>query len=188
MKKTNTSNGLRAELTEDIRGFKAPVLARTVLKQGLVAELVACALDADELLSSRAMWVLGHCADADYEAVRPHHLRLIKNLESAGLHNGVIRNTLRLFQEHPVPESQQAFMLDTCYAYLNDRSQAIAVRAFAIRVVFNLSAPYPELLAELKTVLLHLAEEEEAPGVRSRVRNTLKAIDRLQRVKKRDPF
>lgn len=172
---------LVAELTDNIRGFKAPDLAKHVLGHDLLGELVTCALSDDHLLSSRAMWVLSHCSDLDYGSLKKYHHRLIKNLERPGLHNGVIRNTLRLYQEHPVPEKHHSFLLDTCYGYIKDAAEAIAVRAFAMTVVFQISKPYPELLDELAMVLRHLSIQEEPPGIRSRVKNTLKAIDKLQK-------
>lgn len=182
--KTKTDQtALVAELTDDIRGFKAPELARRVLTQNLLRELVNCALDKDHLLSSRAMWVLGHCSDIDYGALKKYHDKLIKNLATPGLHNGVIRNTLRLYQQHPVPDKHHSFLLDKCYEYIKDPSEAIAVRAFAMTVVFSISKPYPELLDELKMVLMHPDSHEESPGIRSRVKSILKAIDKLQKQK-----
>lgn len=180
--KTKTNHtALVEELTDDIRGFKAPELAQRVLKQNLLEQLVACALDPDHLLSSRAMWVLGHCSDLDYDALTRYHDKLIENLSTPGLHNGVIRNTLRLYQRHPVPEKYHSFLLDMCYGYIKDPSEAIAVRAFAMTVVFSISRPYPELLQELRMVLTHPAGHEESPGIRSRVKHILKAIDKLQK-------
>lgn len=180
MEKKTQAALLRAELTDDIRGFKAPDLAKRVLKNQLLGELVDCALDKDHLLSSRAMWVLGHCSDSDYNSIKIYHDRLIQNLENPGLHNGVIRNTLRLYQKHPVPEKHHAFLLDTCYGYIKDPSEAIAVRAFAMTIVFSISKPYPELLDELSMVLRHPHTDEESPGIRSRSRNILKEIDKLK--------
>ncbi|MES2132947.1 MAG: hypothetical protein V4506_11385 [Bacteroidota bacterium] len=170
---------LADQLTDAIRGFKAPDLAKYVFKNNIISELVNCALDKDSLLSSRAMWVLGHCSDLDYDSIKKYHGRLIKNLEQPGLHNGVIRNTLRLYQQHPIPEKHHAFLLDKCFSYIQDPSQAIAVRAFAMTIVFNISKPYPELTSELRAVLSHINIDEETPGIRSRVKNTIKAIDKL---------
>ena len=181
LKKKTDKSWLAAELTDDIRGFKAPELAQRVLRHELVEELVRCALEEDHLLSSRAMWVLGHCSDSNYEAIRKYHGKLIENLAKPGLHNGVIRNTLRLYQEHPVPEKYHTFLLDKCYSYISDPAEAIAVRAFAMTVVFRISQPYPELLGELKMVLMHLSQQEEPPGIRSRVKNILKAIAKLEK-------
>jgi hypothetical protein len=181
LEKNTNVDSLVTELTDDIRGFKAPELAKYVIKHKLLEELVTCALSENHLLSSRAMWVLAHCSDIDYDSLKKYHSRLIKNLERPGLHNGVIRNTLRLYQEHPVPEKHHSFLLDICYRYLKDPSEAIAVRAFSITVVFHISKPYPELLDELAIVLQHLNIQEEPPGIRSRVKNTLKAMAKLQK-------
>ena len=167
---------IRAELTADIRVFKAPVLAMEILKNRMEKDLVTLALDKDQLLSSRAMWVLGHCDDIDHERIKPFHAKLISNLKHANLHNGVVRNTLRLFQKCPVPREQESFLLDLCYGYLKNPSVAIAVRAFSITVIYNISKPYPELLQELLMVLNELSINEDGAAMRSRIKNTTKAI------------
>ena len=171
---------IKAELTADIRAFKAPVLAKTILKNNQVADLIALAFEKDHLLSSRAMWVLGHCSDLEYNSIKPFHAKLINRLKNKDLHNGVIRNTLKLFQKQPVPKKSESFILDKCFEYVKNPSEAIAVRAFAITVIFNISKPYPELLGELLVVLNHLSETETGPGIRSRVKNTIKNIHKLK--------
>ena len=172
---------IKEKLIDDIRDFKAPVLAEKVLKNEQEAELVSLALDKDLLLSSRAMWVLGHCSNIDYKRIKPFYSQLIDNLNNKGLHNGVIRNTLGLFQKHPVPEEYEAFVLDMCYKYIKNPSEAIAVRAFAITVAYNISKHYPELLEELSMVLHHLIPTEETPAIKARIKNTLKMIVKLEK-------
>jgi len=173
---------IKDALLPDIREFKAPALAQKIINSNQISELVSLAFEKDHLLSSRAMWVFGHCSDIDYSRTKPFHLKLINNLKQKNLHNGVIRNTLRLFQIHSVPKKTESFMLDKCFEYIKNPSEAIAVRAFAITVVFNISKPYPELLNELLIVLNHLSETEEGPGIRSRVKNTIKAIQKLKKL------
>jgi hypothetical protein len=170
---------LKKELLPDIREFKAPALAQKILDNNQFSELVALVFEKNQLLSSRAMWVLGHCSDLNYDCVLPYQVKLINNLKQKNLHNGVVRNTLRLFQKHTVPEKSESFMLDKCFGYVRDPAEAIAVRAFAITVVFNISKPYPELLNELLVVLSHLSETEDGPGIRSRVKNTIKDIYKI---------
>ena len=172
---------LKNELLPDIREFKAPALAQKIINNNQIAELVSLAFEKDHLLSSRAMWVLGHCSDLDYDCTKPYHIKLVNNLKQNSLHNGVIRNTLRLFQKHPVPKKTESFVLDKCFEYIKNPSEAIAVRAFAITVVFNIAKPYPELLNELVIVLNYLSETENGPGIRSRVKNTIKAIHKLNK-------
>lgn len=172
---------LKEELLSDIREFKAPVLAQRIIDDKLLNVLFLFTIDKDHLLSSRAMWVFGHCSDINYNLTKPFHLDLINNLKENNLHNGVIRNTLRLFQKHPVPQKTESFLLDKCFEYIKNPSEAIAVRAFAITIVFNISKPYPDLLNELLLVLTHMNETENSPGIKSRVKNTIKAIHKLKK-------
>lgn len=167
---------IRYKLTEDIRDFKAPLLAQEILNNCLEKDLLLLCLEKDHLLSSRAMWVLGHCSDIDYDRIKPFHEQLIDNLKQENLHNGVIRNTLGLFQQYNVPATHEAFMLDKCYGYIKNPSEAIAVRTFSVSVVYNISKPYPELVQELSIVLNHLSLSDEGPAIRARVKNTLKDI------------
>lgn len=176
---------IRAELAADTRTFKAPVLAKEILKHEMEAGLAALALDKDQTVSSRALWVLGYCDEMEPERIKRFHEKLIPNLKNKGLHPGVIRGTLRFFQEHPVPKKHESFMLDLCYGYLKNPSVAIAVRAFSITVIYNISRPYPELLQELLMVLNELSIHEDGAAMRSRIKNTTKAIRKLMQVPKR---
>lgn len=161
------------------RAFKAPELARTILANNLEKELLNLALDKEQLISNRAMWVLNHCHDLEFNRIKPFYAKLINHLKNKNLHSGVIRSILRIFQNHSIPKNYQTFMLDTCFEYIKNPSEAIAVRAFAITIVFNISIPYPELLNELFIVLNQLSITEESAGIRSRVKHTMKEITKL---------
>lgn len=169
---------LKSELTNEIRAFKAPYLAKYILENNLTDELMKYALNSNHLLSSRSLWVLGHMSDIDNSVIPPFYSKLILNLKNKNLHNGVKRNTLRLFQDYSVPKKHETFMLDKCYEYITNPKEAIAVRAFAITVVFNISKQFPELLNELKLVLEEINKPEEGPGIKSKVKNTLKNIEK----------
>lgn len=158
------------------RNFKAPELAKTILTNHLEKELLILALDKDQLISNRAMWVLNHCNDLEFERIKPFYVKLINHLKSKNLHSGVIRSILRMFQSYPVPKKLESFMLDKCFEYIKNTSEAIAVRAFAMTVALNISKPYPELLNELSIVLNHLNIAEESAAINARTKNTLKEI------------
>ena len=168
---------IKEELLADIRAFKAPDLAKHILATSQIDELVKLGLEKDRLLSSRAMWVLSHCNDMDTTCIKPYYSKLILNLKNKNLPDGVIRNTLRLFQENEIPNKYQVLMLDTCYTYIKNPLVAIAIRSFAITVVYQLSKTYPELRHELKLVLKDLSTHPDSPGMVSKIQNTLKLID-----------
>jgi hypothetical protein len=162
------------------RNFKAPELAKTILINHLEKELLISALDKDPLVSNRAMWVLNHCADLDFDRVKPFQAKLINHLKNKNVYSGVIRSILRIFQKHPIPKKQESFMLDKCFEFIRNPAEAIAIRVFAMTIVFNISKPYPELLNELSIVLNHLNITEESAAVRARIKNTLKENSKLK--------
>ncbi len=175
---------IKEELLAEIRVFKAPELAKQILKSHQITELIKLALEKDPLLSSRAMWVLSHCSDIDPSCVKPYYSTFILNLKNKPLHDGVIRGTLRLFQEQDVPTKHQSFMIDKCYEYVKNPSEAIAIRSFAITVIYQISKPYPELLHELKLLLTHLSTNDSSPGMKSKLKKTLGLIEKdIRRIK-----
>lgn len=160
------------------RDFKAPVIAQQILDAGKEEELVSLVFDSDTLLSNRAMWIVDHCSDLDYDRIKPFHSILINHLKKKDLPHGVIRCILSLFQKHNVPEEFESFMLDKCYDYIKSPSWAIAVRAFAVTVAYNISKAHSELVEELVMVLKHLSPTEETPAMKARIKNTLKQIQK----------
>lgn len=162
------------------RNFNVQELAKTILQQRLEKELLVYALSDNQLISNRAIWVLTHCADMEPERIKPFHETLINHLKNKKLHSGVVRSILRIFQSQPVPKKLQSFVLDKCYDFIKNPSEAIAVRAFAMSVIFNISKPYPELLNELAIVLNHLNISEESAGIKNRAKHTLNDIVKLK--------
>lgn len=162
------------------RNFNAQELAKTILSEKLEKELLVYALNDNQLVSNRAIWVLTHCADIEPERIKPFHEILINHLKNKKLHSGVVRSILRIFQTQPVPKKLQSFVLDKCYDFVKNPSEAIAVRAFAMTVIFNISKPYPELLNELAIVLNHLNIAEESAGIKNRAKHTLIDIAKLK--------
>lgn len=165
------------------RNFNVEELAKTILHEKSEKELIVYALSKDQLISNRAMWVLTHCADLEPERIKPFHELLIEHLKNKKIHSEVVRSIVRIFQTQEIPENQQAFMLDKCYDYIKNPSEAIAVRAFAMTVAFNIAKSYPELLNELSVVLNHLNISEESSGIINRAKHTLKDIEMLEKKK-----
>lgn len=159
--------------------------AKQIIQNKLVATLFKLSIDKDPIISNRAIWILWHCSLIDYASVKPFLNRLIIHLNNKNIPSGVIRSVLSLFQSEPVPVKYHSFMLDKCFGYITNSAEAIAVRAFAITVAFNISKNYPELLQELETILGHLPIHEESPGIRTRTKNTLKLIQKHKQNLKR---
>lgn len=169
------------------RDYKAPDLAGLVLNNKLESALFKFSVDKDPLLSNRAMWILWHCSMIDYDRIKPFLEKLILHLEDKTIPSGVVRCILSLFQEKTVPEKYHSYMLDKCYGYIVNSAEAIAVRAFAMTVAFNISKNYPDLMRELEAILQHIPISEESPAIKARTKDTLKLIQKYKAGLKRQP-
>ena len=86
------------------RNFNAKELAQTILLYHQEKELLTYALNENQLISNRAIWVLTHCADLEPERIKPFHEVLINHLKNKKLHSGVVRSIVRIFQTQAVPK------------------------------------------------------------------------------------
>ncbi len=86
-----------------------------------------------------------------------------------------MRSTVRFFQFYKIPEEFEGVVLERCYELLKNTEKGVAIRAFSIAVIYNISAPYDELKNELKLVLEDL-DTEGSPGLFGRKRNYLKKL------------
>lgn len=72
-------------------------------------------------------------------------------------------------------EELQAILVNTCFEWLNSNSEAIAVRYYSIKILYNISTYIPEIKSELVASLEMLMPESGA-ALRSAGRETLKKI------------
>ncbi len=91
----------------------------------------------------------------------------------------VKRNTLKILQFVDIPEDLLGITADICFRLLNDGKEPIAVKVFAMTVIFNIVKKYPELNEELK-----ISIEEQMPfasaGFKSRGNKILKALLKME--------
>jgi hypothetical protein len=168
---------IESELLASIRVFKAPVLANLILQNRHEKLLVSYAFSENQILSNRAIWVIAHCNEIDYSRIEPFYVPIIELLKRENLKDGEVRNILRLFQNQSVPTGHETFLLDYCFKLLREPTNTIAIRAFSITIIFNISKSYPELLNELSLLLNDIIANENSPGLLSRAKNTLRKIN-----------
>ena len=68
-------------------------------------------------------------------------------------------------------------LADYCFAKLNSGFSAIAIKAYAMEILFNLTVIYPELANELIPAIQILTEDGSA-GVMARGRMILKKLNK----------
>ncbi len=138
-------------------------------------ELFAFFLNGEPLVVQRASWPLSYAVINHPGLIRKHFGKLLKNLEKPGLHDAVKRSTVRLLQFVPIPEKYQGLVMNTCFDYISSPLEKPAVKAFSLSVLQNLSAQYPEIKQELKTVIDSRWDYETA-AFKARARKILKEL------------
>lgn len=107
----------------------------------------------DPLLAQRASWPLGYAAVANPHLIKKHFKELLRNVNKNGAHDAIKRNTIRIFQDIPIPEAFQGDVMNLCFNYLMAPKEKPAIKAFSLTVLQNLSVQYPEILPELRTII-----------------------------------
>ena len=116
-------------------------------------ELLDLFLNDEYRVVQRAAWPLSNAVIAHPKFIQKHFSKLLKNLQKPKLHNSVKRNTVRLLQDISVPKQFQGELMNICFDYISSPDEAVAVKAFALTVLDNLSKQYPEIKSELKTII-----------------------------------
>ena len=124
-------------------------------------------------ITQRAAWPMSYCVRNHPVLVKPWLKKMMDLLESENAHPAAKRNIVRLFQYVEIPKRYQGRLMNTCFGFIEDPGEAIAVKAFSLTVLGNLSSAYPEILPEIKTII-EARWEQETPAFLSRAKKILK--------------
>ncbi len=144
-------------------------------------ELFQLFLSDEYRVVQRAAWPVSYAVIAHPALIQKHFTRLVKNLEKPGIHTAVKRNSIRLLQEIPVPKRYHGKLMDICFSYIATPAEAIAVKAFSLTVLQNLSDQYPEIIPEIK-LLIEENYDRETPAFKSRAKQFLQKIAKKKKL------
>lgn len=140
------------------------------------SELMRCFLDDDYRLAQRAAWSVSWAARKSPEMIYTHIKDLVTALQKTNAHNAVVRNAVRVLQEINIPEEHQGAVMNACFQLLESPRTPVAIKAFSLTTLFNLSKTYPEIKPELK-IIVEERWEHETTAFRSRAKKVLAAIN-----------
>ncbi|MCX6318287.1 MAG: hypothetical protein NTW29_13425 [Bacteroidetes bacterium] len=120
----------------------------------------------------RAAWPISYLVIETPSLIKKHFGALIKKMKLPGVHDAVKRNALRLMQDIAIPAKYQGEIMNTCFDYISSPTEKAAIKAFSLTVLEHLSATYPDIKPELKTIIEN-RWEFETPAFRSRARKIL---------------
>jgi len=109
--------------------------------------------------------------------ILPYRQKLIEYLGLPEPNSSLKRNILRVLQFTEIEKEWMGNLYSRCYEFLGNPKEEIAIRAFSMTVLYNISQNFPELKPELKTAMeMVLAEPRSSPGIQSRGRAVLKKL------------
>jgi hypothetical protein len=138
--------------------------------------LWAFALSDEEPVNWRAAWVIKGIHENKPKLVEPlihEMIQALPNLEK----EGVKREFLRMILEYPLPEDEEMLgvLLDSCFQWLANPPEPIAIKVHCMTILFEISKVIPEIKQELITTI-EVAMQEGSAGIVNRGGKTIKAL------------
>jgi len=138
-------------------------------------ELVKLFFKGGYRLTQHEAWPLSYCIQSQPELAKPYLKKFMDKLLDQHVHPAVKRNIIRLFQFVIIPEKYHGRIMDLCFHFINSPEEAIAVKAFSLHILENMSTAYPDIVSELKSVI-EARWDFESPAFQSRARKILRKI------------
>lgn len=134
------------------------------------------------LISQRTSWVLSACTDQYPELAKPHLKELVNHLKKPS-HDAVKRHILRMLQNIEIPKNLYGNITDLCFRFLSSSNEPVAIKVFAMTVLYNITQHEPDLKNELK-ILIEDQMDYESPAFTSRGGKILKRLKSKPPLKK----
>ncbi|MCB0402809.1 MAG: hypothetical protein KDD41_12045 [Flavobacteriales bacterium] len=157
------------------RLFTDQVVQEVITHPERMEELMQLFAQGPVQITQRAAWCISVIAEKHPEHLHHYYELFIKLLKDKNNHPAVARNIFRALQFTEIPEKYQGKILTLAFDYLNDNSQPIAIRAFSMTVIFNLSEKYTDIVPELRASIEALLPDASA-GLKNRGYKILKRI------------
>ncbi|MEZ4776945.1 MAG: hypothetical protein R3D00_27470 [Bacteroidia bacterium] len=117
-----------------------------------VAEMMNIFFHGESKECQRIAWVVSIVGEKYPQRIVPYLPEMLKNLDNP-VHDAVIRCTVRFMETLDIPEPLMGEVADRCYAYLQSPQVPVAIRVFAMTVLYNISNTWPELKPELMLII-----------------------------------
>ena len=138
-------------------------------------ELFNLFLNSEYRINQRAAWPVSYCVIDHPHFISKHFSRLVKNLHKPGIHDSVKRNTVRLLQHVVIPKKFNGELMDICFHYIGSPGEPVAIKAFSLSILQDLSKQYPEIKNEIRLIIEERWSHETA-AFRTRAKKFLKTL------------
>ncbi len=117
-------------------------------------EVLDLALQDIPKISMRAGRVVLFCSEKHPELLKPYLRQLIKNIPKIK-NEGTLRTILRLIIMFPEIKNENdiSLLLEKGFDYIQGKRYSVAIKVYAMEILYNISKQYPEILNELIAVV-----------------------------------
>ncbi len=124
--------------------------------------LMQCFMSDEYRLAQRAAWSVSWAAKKKPVMITPFIKDLVAVLQKSNVHTAVIRNAVRVLEAIDIPEKFHGTVMNACFNFIEQPSTPVAIKAFSLTTLFNLSKFYPEIKHELKIIIEERWDTETA--------------------------
>ena len=124
--------------------------------------------------SWRATWLMDKVYDEAPELVRPYIPQMIQLIPKLKCHSKQ-RQFLKLISTEPLPKKISGHFINSCFDLLISNATPVAVRVYAMQILFNFSQQEPDIKNELALVIEEFMIDGSA-GFRCRGKRILKKL------------
>lgn len=147
---------LHAALSQRIHKEEAQAIAAYIgTDAGRFAQLIELVLGEDQTAAKYGSWIIAHVMEKHPQLIQPHLEAILSFMRSSNTSQTLLRALVKALAEAgDIPEALQGEALQHCYNLLLDPKTPAAIQVHAMQTIFNLSKSEPDLLRELREVLL----------------------------------
>lgn len=120
--------------------------------EGAIDELISFCYRTDYPFPQYSSWLLAHIADNHFATLLPFHTQLIDAFMDC-TDPSTQRNLGNVLQRFPQIAHREGELLDKLFRFLTDPESKVAVKVYAMNLIFNFLSTYPELKGELQMII-----------------------------------
>lgn len=145
-------------------------------KPDMFQEAYTLCLDQEGKMAMRAARVVQLVAESNPQLFHPYFENMVRKLPDL-THSSVKRSMLKVLTFYDLSDNEElhGIIIDSCFAYMNDFGEEIAIRAYATRILQRFTKIYPEITGEL-IAALHILIDNSKESLSNYSKRILKEL------------
>lgn len=128
----------------------------------------------DSEIAWRAAWIMDKVHDIAPDLIRPFIQNMVQHIPNLN-HEGKIRQFLKIISIEPLPKEVSGTFITHCFNLLTKKTTAVAVKVYAMQILYNFSLREPDIQNELALVITEQMKNGSA-GICSRGKRILRFL------------